>query len=85
MSHVGCTELLIPFLEEFNSKTGGTALTPQYYIEEMVSSKDKAVLVSQLDFEQALQDLVPSVTQSELDEYANIQRRFSRDIVNDDG
>jgi peroxin-6 len=46
----------------------------------MASSEDVTVLVSRPDFELALQDLVPSVTQSELDEYANIQKRFSHSL-----
>jgi peroxin-6 len=36
------------------------------------------VLVSQGDFDRALRNLVPSVSQSEMDHYAHIQQRFSR-------
>lgn len=43
----------------------------------MASSEDTDVLVSQDDFDRAFRDLVPSVSQSEMDHYANIQQRFS--------
>lgn len=55
-------------------------LTPQYYLAEMASKDDTEVLVSQKDFDLALSALVPSVSQSEMDHYAHIQRRFSRDV-----
>lgn len=35
------------------------------------------VLVSARDFEQALRTLVPSVTQAEMEHYAQVQKRFS--------
>ncbi|KAG6861902.1 hypothetical protein C0995_010608 [Termitomyces sp. Mi166 len=56
-------------------------LTPQYFLAEMVSENDINVLVSREDFDRALRDLVPSVSQSEMDHYAEIQRRFSEDKV----
>jgi peroxin-6 len=59
------------------------SLTPQRYLLEMVSAEEASVIVSRADFELALQELVPSVTQSELEEYANIQKRFSRGLVDD--
>ena len=49
----------------------------------MVSVEEASVIVSRADFELALQELVPSVTQSELEEYANIQKRFSHGLVGD--
>jgi len=56
-------------------------LTPQYYLAEMASQEEMEVLVSQEDFERAFHDLVPSVSQSEMDHYATIQSRFSRKKV----
>ncbi|KAF9466437.1 AAA-domain-containing protein [Collybia nuda] len=53
-------------------------LTPQYYLAEMASKEDMEVLVSRKDFDLALSTLVPSVSQSEMDHYAHIQRKFSR-------
>jgi len=54
-------------------------LTPQYFLTEMASPEDLHVLVSQEDFDRALKDLIPSVSQSEMDHYASIQRRISQD------
>jgi peroxin-6 len=56
-------------------------LTPQYYLAVLASAEDIDVLVSQLDFDMALGDLIPSVSQSEMDHYRDIQRRFSRDAL----
>ncbi|CAK5264057.1 unnamed protein product [Mycena citricolor] len=55
-------------------------LTTQYYLAELASSEDIHVLVSQADFEQALDKLVPSVSQSEMEHYAQVQQRFSQDV-----
>lgn len=51
----------------------------------MASSDDTDVLVSQTDFEHAFRDLVPSVSQSEMDHYRHIQQRFSRKPNEDPG
>jgi peroxin-6 len=56
-------------------------LTPQYYLAELASTEDIEVLVSQQDFEKALSDLIPSVSQSEMDHYRDIQFRFSQDTT----
>ncbi|KAJ7734916.1 AAA-domain-containing protein [Mycena maculata] len=53
-------------------------LTAQYYLAELAEAEDIEVLVSHTDFERALANLVPSVSQSEMDHYAHIQQRFSR-------
>jgi peroxin-6 len=47
----------------------------------MASADDMDVLVSHQDFDLALHDLVPSVSQSEMDHYAMIQRRFSQELM----
>ncbi|RDB21464.1 Peroxisomal biogenesis factor 6 [Hypsizygus marmoreus] len=54
-------------------------LTPQYFLAEMASADDINVLVSREDFDHALRSLIPSVSQSEMDHYSHIQRRFSRE------
>lgn len=59
-------------------------LTPQYYLAEMASQEDIDVLVMQEDFESALRDLVPSVTQAEMDHYARVQKQFSQETINSD-
>lgn len=56
-------------------------LTPQYYLAELASADDVEVLVSQRDFDTALHDLIPSVSQSEMEHYRGIQRQFSRELL----
>jgi peroxin-6 len=43
----------------------------------MASADDMDVLVSKEDFDLALESLIPSVSQSEMEHYARIQHRFS--------
>jgi len=61
-------------------------LTPQYFLAEMATAEDREVLVCQQDFESALRDLTPSVSQSEIEHYRFVQRRFSgqlhREVLN---
>jgi len=45
----------------------------------MAEPVDTDVLVSSVDFEQALAELVPSVSQSELEHYKTVQQRFTND------
>jgi peroxin-6 len=52
-------------------------LTPQYYLAEMVTQDMVQVQVSQEDFLLALQHLVPSVSQLEMEHYTRVQERFS--------
>ena len=44
----------------------------------MAAPADIEVTVSQEDFDAALRELTPSVSQSEMDHYAIIQQRFSQ-------
>lgn len=53
-------------------------LTPQYYLSEMASPSDTDVLVNQGDFLEALKDLVPSVSEAELEHYKEVQKRFTQ-------
>ncbi|KDQ12329.1 hypothetical protein BOTBODRAFT_34616 [Botryobasidium botryosum FD-172 SS1] len=57
-------------------------MTPQYYLAEIATSSETDVLVSLQDFQQALQELVPSVSQSEMEHYAAVQKRFANDTIN---
>ncbi|KAH8983667.1 peroxisomal biogenesis factor 6 [Lactarius hatsudake] len=60
-------------------------LTPQYYLAEMATPEEIAVVVSADDFAAALRELVPSVSQAEMSHYAEIRERFSRsNAANDD-
>ena len=59
-------------------------LTPQYYLAEMATPEEIAVVVSADDFAAALQELVPSVSQAEMARYAEIRERFSLSNANGD-
>ncbi|KAH9063671.1 AAA-domain-containing protein [Lactarius deliciosus] len=48
-------------------------LTPQYYLAEMATPEEIAVVVSADDFAAALRELVPSVSQAEMSHYAEIR------------
>jgi peroxin-6 len=56
-------------------------ITPHYYLSEMALERDVQVLVTQHDFDLALSQLKPSVTESEMQHYAYIQRLFSSDTA----
>ncbi|KAJ8515523.1 hypothetical protein ONZ45_g7081 [Pleurotus djamor] len=53
-------------------------LSAQYYLAEMATPSEIEVLVNKDDFDVALDNLVPSVSQSEMDHYAQVQQRFSQ-------
>jgi hypothetical protein len=55
-------------------------LTPQYYLGEMATPEEIAVVVTAEDFTAALRDLIPSVSQAEMAKYAQIRQRFSRSV-----
>lgn len=57
-------------------------MTPQYYLSELASSEETDVLVQQQDFEVALGELVPSVSQSEMEHYGRVQQQFSKETMN---
>ncbi|KAA1478381.1 AAA-domain-containing protein [Dentipellis sp. KUC8613] len=52
-------------------------MTSQYYLTEVATPRDILVTVSKGDFEASLHELVPSVSQSELEHYARIRQQFS--------
>ena len=54
-----------------------TRLTPQYYLAELATPDELEVLVAQCDLELALAELVPSVSQAEMDHYSAAQLRFT--------
>ncbi|KXN87722.1 Peroxisomal biogenesis factor 6 [Leucoagaricus sp. SymC.cos] len=59
-------------------------LTPQYYLAEMASPDEIRVEVYKEDFLQAVRNLVPSISQAEMEHYARVQERFSQDVHNDE-
>ena len=48
----------------------------------MVTPEEIDVLVSRTDFELALRELVPSVSQGEMEHYREVQRKFANDTIN---
>ncbi len=57
-------------------------MTPQYYLATLAKPEELEVLVGQEDFERALSELVPSVSASEMEHYASVQRQFSAETIN---
>ncbi|KAI0668555.1 AAA-domain-containing protein [Trametes maxima] len=60
-------------------------MTPQYYLGELATPAETEVLVSEEDFNAALRELVPSVSQAEMEHYARIQQRFSSEPLSGKG
>ncbi|EGN96022.1 hypothetical protein SERLA73DRAFT_76019 [Serpula lacrymans var. lacrymans S7.3] len=55
----------------------------QNYLMEYATSSDTDVIVTEQDFDLALQELVPSISQSEMDHYTAIRDRFSDQLIQD--
>ncbi|KAI0029406.1 AAA-domain-containing protein, partial [Vararia minispora EC-137] len=55
-----------------------TPITPQYFLAEMAAPNDVLVTILKRDFDRALDELTPSVSQAEMEHYEQIQRRFMR-------
>lgn len=51
-------------------------LTAQYYLSELATRQDYEVSVSKQDFELALQELVPSVSEDEMTHYRAVRAKF---------
>lgn len=52
-------------------------ITPQYYLAEMAQPSEIEVRVNRVDFEAALRELVPSVSEQEMEHYRAVQSKFS--------
>lgn len=74
--------VLTLYIVEWNAQPGPYShphpITPQYYLAELASPEEIIVYVSEKDFERALEMLIPSVSQGEMEHYAQVQRRFSQ-------
>ncbi|ORX92604.1 AAA-domain-containing protein [Basidiobolus meristosporus CBS 931.73] len=53
-------------------------MTMQYYLDRLARPEETEVLVHMIDFEKALSELVPSITQHELDRYKEIRSQFEK-------
>jgi peroxin-6 len=72
-----------PQSESTSAARWPSPLTPQYYLAEMATPEEIAVVVVADDFMAALRELVPSVSQAEMAHYAQIRERFSRSLTAD--
>jgi len=75
-------EKTITLLNQAQSSDHPYPITSHYYLSEMAFERDVQVLVTQHDFDLALSQLKPSVTESEMQHYTYIQRLFSSDVSN---
>lgn len=55
-------------------------ITPQYYLAKMVTDGETDVVVAFEDFENALRELVPSVSRIEMEHYRSVQARFTKGV-----
>jgi len=76
--------MLIILIEELNSKDDKSAnpITPAYYLDNMAEESEKTVQVTKEDFQRALDELIPSVSEKDLEHYREIQQRFSDMLIN---
>ncbi|KAG0261911.1 peroxisomal assembly protein [Mortierella polycephala] len=54
-------------------------ITSQYYLDHLVQPDEILVQVTEQDFDQALAELVPSVSAQELEHYKQVQKMFNSD------
>lgn len=52
-------------------------ITTQYYLAEMSKQEELLVVVNEADFDSALMNLVSSVSETEMEHYMEMKRRFS--------
>ncbi|KAG8771529.1 peroxisomal assembly protein [Ceratobasidium sp. 428] len=57
-------------------------MTAQYYLAELATAAETDVLVNADDFFKALDELVPSVSASELEHYREVQQKFASSTIN---
>lgn len=57
-------------------------MTAQYYLAELATPAEIDVLVNGDDFGRALDELVPSVSASELEHYREVQQKFASSTIN---
>lgn len=68
--------------KELNSNIEGVKhpfpITPQYYLSELATPEEIRVTVTAEDFDTALQNLVPSVSEAEMEHYRLVQQKFTQ-------
>nr|CAG8450293.1 2321_t:CDS:10 [Entrophospora candida] len=53
-------------------------MTSQYYLNHLATAEDTLVEVTQEDFDKALKELIPSVSEKELEHYRMVQMKFAQ-------
>lgn len=71
---------IITLLNQVRSNHHPHPITPHYYLSEMAVEADVQVLVTQDDFDLALSQLRPSVTEAEMEHYMYVKKSFTSDI-----
>lgn len=54
-------------------------VTSQYYLSHLVTPDEIAVQVEEIDFIKALDELVPSVSATELEHYSKVREKFEKE------
>jgi peroxin-6 len=54
-------------------------VTTQYYLSHLVTPEEITVQVQEVDFIKALEELVPSVSATELEHYSKVREKFEKD------
>ncbi|KAI8579991.1 hypothetical protein K450DRAFT_240072 [Umbelopsis ramanniana AG] len=67
-------------VEEYNASGDHepATITAQYYLAHMATPEDIVVQVTEPDFVRALQELIPSVSATELEHYKTVRARFEK-------
>jgi peroxin-6 len=58
-------------------------LTAQYYLSHLVTPEEIAVQVEEVDFVKALDELIPSVSATELAHYSKVREKFEKPVEED--
>jgi peroxin-6 len=58
-------------------------LTAQYYLSHLVTPEEIAVQVEEVDFIKALDELIPSVSATELAHYSKVREKFEKPVEED--
>lgn len=54
-------------------------VTSQYYLSHLVTPDEIAVQVEEIDFIKALDELIPSVSATELEHYSKVREKFEKE------
>lgn len=69
-------------VKKINQEQPEKTITAQYYLSHMATQEDIMVQVEEVDFVRALEELIPSVSATELAHYSKVREKFEK--VQDD-